>query len=119
MEELMFILMLLYLLFGLIQVLDGIIRRIAGKNQPREYTKRLDKYLLGVLLYFVILYLTVNANEPAVNSGQFMIIYLFVVPWAFVIYKWRTRAFKSIGQVVEIEQNEKAPEDRNHNGYFV
>ena len=115
----MFILMLIYPLFGLIQVLDGIINRLVASNQSKAYTKRLDRYLIGVVLYFVILYLTTNASEPVINSGQFMILYLFVLPWGLAIYKWRTRAFKVKNLDTEVLHNEEVIDDINRNGYFV
>ncbi len=100
-----FILLLyIYPLMGFVHVLSALGRYFAGDDLYPGYKQKLGKYLLGVLIYFVIIFV-VNALIPSQQSHQFpsaiITLYFFIIPWGFAAYFWSTIFYKSHEDTVE------------------
>ena len=88
----MIIFLYLYPLMGLTHIICAI-GRYFGVEKYVGYKDRLGKYLLGVLIYFFLIFL-VNSLIPSQSANQFpsslITIYFFMIPWGFAAYYWST-----------------------------
>jgi len=89
----MIILLYLYPLMGLVHIVSAIGRYFTRVEKYPGYKERLGKYLLGVIIYFALIFI-VNALIPSQSHNQFpssvITIYFFIIPWGFAAYFWST-----------------------------
>ena len=94
MSEAFIIYLYLYLTLGIVQVLSAIISRVFRTIQSLEYKRRLDRYLIAVAVYFVIMFLGTGLLKNTESFRHILKIYVAILPWALAIYKWRIRVYK-------------------------
>ena len=76
---------LAYILMGFYQPIDAICRLLKSRKVDTDYTKGLKKYLLSVIVYFLIL-IGMYAGQPHFDVEGFVIFNLFFLPWCFSIW---------------------------------
>lgn len=81
------------LIIGFFNFFGSIIRRLSPINDP-EYKSKLNKYLLLVLGYFVLLFIGSQSYEYLTKYfeggivGWIVVFYLFIVPLPLAIFYW-------------------------------
>lgn len=83
--------LLMYPLFGLLQVIDGL-RLYFQKGKEPEHYHKFGKYLKMVGLYFIgiaILSATPFGDWLLNNVAALPFIYLFMIPIPMAVYKWK------------------------------
>ncbi len=91
---LFYVYILTYITLGFAQPIAAICRLLAAERLDSAYAIGLKKYLLAVVLYFLVLFGAMGSglfyNAPTINM-----LYLFVLPWAYAIWYIRhIRAWK-------------------------
>jgi len=93
---LFYLYIILYVSLGFVQPIGAIIRLLSARRLDSEYAIGLKKYLLGVVMYFFIMFF---AGITGLFNETFFIncVYLFLVPWFYAIWyirhirKWKEK----------------------------
>jgi len=99
------ILLYLYPLMGLIHVISAIVRYFSQRELYPGYHKRITNYLLGVIIYFLILGSLILLG---VDHSGFYTLYIGFIPWLLAAYFWNTLYRKA--EIVPNEEAETLPD---------
>jgi len=89
---------LIYIGTGVYQPLNAIYHLTTPEGKSERFNSGIKKYLLGVLLYSVILALAVYLDF----GGQLALIYLFGIPWIFIFWFYNLKLeLKKAGRQID------------------
>jgi len=86
------LLFLIYSIMAIVQVLSALYRYFFGSDLYPEYKVKLGKYLMFVLVYFLLLFLFWNFFDIERNMNSFeeiLMFYTLILPWGLAFYFWR------------------------------
>ena len=84
--------LLIYPLMGIIHFIKALYKYFMIDDDQLKYKSELFKYILGVILYFLILLIAWNILNIERNMDKYedlLMIYLFIIPWILAIYYWK------------------------------